>query len=338
MDGKDIMASNTTTEFKGDLVCANITESGTYFAAMAVEDYSTQESLSQSMIIQSRVGAAIYFIVALFALIQWIVLFVKRKKLALANPKLIFVAIVFLNSVIRGTYLLLPTNAFENGYEALKFVIFEFPSFLFFTVYSAVIYLWINVVNFARFMGNKRKIKLATKKMTLLTVLINGIMYLVFVIFILLVAFSSQLESQLPCYLGNSSASGDLVIYRIRLAYWIFLSIICFAVSIAFLISFIFLMKPFLETQKRRRFDIVLISVVATLCTVCMLIRSALFLYSAVTRKSIGPIAFVILEALPSIGLLYYLRPFGKAAFRSTSSVTRSVEMKESSKGSSKST
>jgi NhaP-type Na+/H+ or K+/H+ antiporter len=53
------------------------------------------------------------------------------------------------------------------------------------------------------------------------------------------------------------------------------------------------------------------ISLLAGVCTVCLLILCIIFLYAAATGNTIPVLVFVFLEILPSAGFLFYLRPFG---------------------------
>lgn len=155
----------------------------------------------------------------------------------------------------------------------------------------------------------------------------------------ILIAVSPYLDEELPCYIGNTS--GSLVTYRITLAYWIFLCVANFIVSTFFTISLILLLKPLIQLGKsgvigqRLKSEIKVITIVAVLCILCMLIRSALFLYLTTTRKSISAIAFVVLEAIPSLGLLFYLSPIKKLSDFSGSSKEKTpnnVELKSMGK------
>lgn len=104
------------------------------------------------------------------------------------------------------------------------------------------------------------------------------------------------------------------------------------------MVGFVLLLKPILKTNKQTKSTkdsemnskLLIITIIAMLCVVSMLVRSALFLYSSITRKTLSAIGLVILEAIPSVGLLYYLSPIKKwkdFTSRTGSGSTKSTEL-----------
>jgi len=158
-------------------------------------------------------------------------------------------------------------------------------------------------------------------------------MHTVFIVFIILF-YTLPLLQNTPCSLGSLNQHvRNQQEYNINLAYNIFVALICTTICIGFILasgSVLLPMLAMLNRNKRRAtlFNrIKLISFIALTCTICFLIRTALFLYSAITTNSITVIFFVLLEAIPNLGLVYYLRPFdchsgGCLPLRSTASMS----------------
>lgn len=43
--------------------------------------------------------------------------------------------------IVRGVYFALPVNSFKEFY-IVQYLLFELPTFLFFTIYTIILYLW----------------------------------------------------------------------------------------------------------------------------------------------------------------------------------------------------
>lgn len=149
-------------------VCGPIWNNGIYFAIIAVQNYEEENATSRSMIIQNRIGAALYFLVIIFAIIQFIRILVLYRDERNYKSKLLFIFFVFLNSLVRAIYLLSTNNWDDAKLAAFKFFIFEFPSILFFSVFLAIIYLWLKIVNQLRFITSLSKLKKANTKVRII--------------------------------------------------------------------------------------------------------------------------------------------------------------------------
>lgn len=320
-------------------VCDYITESGSYFAAKLVKDYEIEEFDSVSNRRQARAGAVLYFLTVLFAIVQGTVLIVNWQKEKIVRLKIVFVVLVALNSLVRGIYMLVPSASFI-GNESIQFIIFELPSFLFFSVFLSIIYLWVNVTLKAS-QWRKRKGFLGDAETVSrnLFIVANIILYAIFVVFMFLISILPSIEKPSVCFLGAQNNSlRNSSFYRTKLAYWIIVASLCVIISVGFLIGATSLLRLVLSVERtgvnkhsqgghrsRRMNKLILITVVAVVCTIFLLIRCALFLYTAITSKSINTMVFVLLEVVPSCGLLYYLRPyFLISMFKSSKTSSRS--------------
>jgi hypothetical protein len=331
----------TTMNYTGSAVCDLVSGSGAYFATKLVKDYQTEEFDSKSNRRQARAGAVLYFCTVAFAILQAVVLILNWSREKIVRLKLVFVALVALNSLVRGVYMLIPSANFV-GNESIQFIIFELPSFLFFSVYLAIIYLWVNVTLRASqfrkrkgFMGDAEAISRDV------FVAANIFLYAIFIVFMFLISILPTIEKPSVCFLGSQNNSlRNSSFYRTKLAYWSIVAGLCVLVSLGFIIGASMLLRLVLSVERtgvnrhaqgshrsKRMNKLILISVVAAVCTIFLLIRSALFLYASITSKSINIIVFVLLEVIPSCGLLYYLRPyFLSGRFKSSRTSSRSSD------------
>jgi hypothetical protein len=229
---------------------------------------------------------------------------------------------------------LLPPNTFRNGLDSIQFIVFELPTFLFFSVFTVIMYMWLLVVMKAMLWAKRYVLERRERRMRLAFILGNCIMYAVFVIFIFLIAILPNIRAQSPCFIGSSDSKSSTVTYKIKLGYWIFQFIIAMLVSIGFIIGAFLLSRTFwnsgvvpsspgrskdgksaISPRKQRRHtryatQIAIISSVGIICMIFMLIRAAIFLWAAKTGKSLNIIVFVILEVIPQAMLLFYVHPF----------------------------
>jgi hypothetical protein len=324
--------SNTAYIDDEGKICGLIDSSGTYFAAAVVESYESQTN--RVSIAQYRVGAAIYLACFAFGVVQAILLLRDWERQRILSFKLTFIAIILLNSIIRAVYVLLPPNTFRNGLDSIQFIVFELPTFLFFSVFTVIMYMWLLVVMKAMLWAKRYVLERRERRMRLAFILGNCIMYAVFVIFIFLIAILPNIRAQSPCFIGSSDSKSSTVTYKIKLGYWIFQFIIAMLVSIGFIIGAFLLSRTFwnsgvvpsspgrskdgksaISPRKQRRHtryatQIAIISSVGIICMIFMLIRAAIFLWAAKTGKSLNIIVFVILEVIPQAMLLFYVHPF----------------------------
>lgn len=320
-------------------VCDFVNKSGSYFATKLVFDYQNEEEDSVSNRRQARAGAVLYFATVLFACVQGTVLIINWQKEKIVRLKIVFVVLVGLNALVRGIYMLVPASSF-TGNESIQFIIFELPSFLFFSVFLSIIYLWVNVTLKAS-QWRKRKGFLGDAETVSrnLFIVANIVLYAIFIVFMFLISILPSIEKASVCFLGAQNNSiRNSSFYRTKLAYWVIVSALCVIISVGFLIGAASLLKLVLSVERtgvnkhsqgghrsRRMNKLILITIVAVVCTVFLLIRSGLFLYTAITSKSINTILFVLLEVVPSCGLLYYLRPyFLISMFKSSKTSSRS--------------
>jgi len=144
-----------------------------------------------------------------------------------------------------------------------NYIVFEIPTFMFFTIYTAIIYLWVTVVLTVARMGRKA----AVARFRIAYILFNGGMFFVFAIFILIFSLSPSTASDFAqCNLGALAVTPSFSRSQrsVSLAYNIVIAIICFTLSIAFLISGILLIKPVIHSnivnkKKKSSFNLVVV-------------------------------------------------------------------------------
>ena len=309
-------------------VCAPIRESGTYFAARVTKKWETTKLRTASEEAQSIAAAVLFALCALFGIIQGALLFSNRHEERILVLKLIFITIIFVNCVIRAAFVLLPSNAFSAKTAAGEFTVFELPTFLFFSVFTSIIYLWLLVVAKTGVLGNRKAMK--TRRTLMLRILIFGnlIIYIFFIVFIILIAILPRLAKSAPCYLGNANdeASGSNVSYKIKLAYWIFEFVVSTAIALAFIFSAALLLRLMLRSSKTlkrsRKYStpVLIITCVAVVCSIGLIIRNSVFLWAAATGNTVNVLIFAFLEIIPQAFLLFYLHPF--RVFREASTST----------------
>jgi hypothetical protein len=318
-------------------VCGYVTRTGTYFASKLIGDYESVKLRTTSETAQYRSAAVLFALTALFGIIQAILLLQNAANEKILSQKLVFISIIIVNCIIRAVFVSLPANAFKPSAAAGQFTIFELPSFLFFTVFTAIVYLWILVIAKTGVLGNRRAMK--TRKKTIFRTYVCGniVMYLVFIVFIILIAVLPKLQKKSPCFLGTASsdAAGSDVSYTIKLAYWIFVFVVSVVVALVFLIAAALLLRLMSKSQGMRKkksndnnTSIAIITSVAVVCSIVILIRSSVFLWSAKTGNPVNVLVFAFLEIIPQAFLLFYLHPF--RIFRDNSSTNSATDSKGS--------
>ena len=167
-------------------VCANISKSGTYFASAIVSNFATQtNSVSQA---QYYVGAVLYLLCLVFGTVQLVMIILDWHNERILTHKIVFISIILLNNLIRTIYVLLPVNAFKGGLDSIQFIVFELPTFIYFSVFTAIIYMWFLVVLKAKLWSKRGEAAHRERQMRLAFSVGNCLMYFVFVIFIFLIA------------------------------------------------------------------------------------------------------------------------------------------------------
>lgn len=329
IDGESVVITNGAFyNASSGRVCGPIRSSGTYFAAKVTKKWETTRLQTASQEAQSIAAAVLFAVVALFAIIQGALLFSNRHEERILKLKLIFIGIIFLNCVIRAAYVLLPANTFNANTAPAEFTIFELPTFLFFSVFTSIIYLWLLVVAKTGVLGNRKAMKTRRALMLRILVIGNLTMYFFVILFIILIAILPRLAKSAPCFLGNANdeASGSNVSYKIKLAYWIFEFVVSVTVALAFLISALLLLRLMLRSGKAlkrsRKYStpVLIITVVAIICSIGLIIRNSVFLWAAATGNTVNVLIFAFLEIIPQAFLLFYLHPF--RAFREASTST----------------
>ena len=299
-------------------VCGTTTVSGTYFAVAVVPNY---QKLDPSPSAETIAASVLYFSLAALALVQVLLLLLDHRRQNLLAFKFIALGIVCVNVAVRTAYMLVGSTAFKNGMESIAFIIFELPTFLYFSVFTVIVYLWVLVVLNTHAFGKKRGQGSRRKLARTAFILLNVFMYSVFVVFIYLIAILPAATKLSPCFLGNLDSAITSVERTIKIAYWIFQLVVSILLAVGFLISLIFLLRILVSLKKRdlgnkgkssdkTDTQMIIITVVALVCVVFLLVRSAIFLDVAVNTTTLHVIVFCLLEIIPQAMLVFYLHPF----------------------------
>ena len=326
-------------------VCGTITESGTYFAVAVVPNYKTINPRPSS---ETIAACCLYLALVVFSFVQLILLLLDRVKQKLLVFKIVAIVIIIINAAIRVLYLL--KSDFGKGTESIQFIIFELPTFLYFSVFTVIVYLWIIVVMSTKHFGKKTALDQKSIAVRTVFILVNVFMYAIFVVFIFLIAILPAATKQSPCFLGNLDSAITSVEKSIKIAYWIFQLVICVLLCIGFVVAASGLLHTVIQLRKRdlgrkeavgkakkranaADVQMVIITIVAFVCVVFLLVRSIMFLDAAVNGSTIHVIAFCLLEIVPQTMLMFYIHPF-----RCFTEAGRSSSTKHSGSGTGKST
>jgi hypothetical protein len=309
-------------------VCGDITESGTYFAVAVVPNYKKLESRPGA---ETIAAACIYAALGVFVIVQGVLLIVDRNHQKLMAFKMTALVIILVNVGVRMAYVLLPTKAFKKGSESVAFIVFELPTFLYFSVFTVIVYLWVIVVLNTRHFGKKSAMNKYRPLVRSLFAAMNIFMYFIFVAFIFMIAIMPQATKQSPCFLGSLDSAVTSIERTIKISYWIFQLVISVILALGFAVSTVLLLNIIRKLNRRnlgrqegqkgesrraiRRANetdvqMIIITVVAFVCVVFLLVRSAIFLDVAVNGTTLHVIVFCMLEVVPQTMLVFYLHPF----------------------------
>jgi len=254
------------------------------------------------------------------------------------------------NAAVRMVYIVPPKGAFKKrGIQSVQFIIFELPTFLYFSVFTVIVYLWMIVVMNTKAFGKRNAAKRRARQIRNIFIIINVFMYFIFVIFIYLIAIYSQTTATSPCFLGNLDSAVSTVERSIKIAYWIYQLVVSVVLCLGFMIAAVMLLRivhhlskrdlgrsgqrsPKKSSKRIKSMDaqMIIITTVAFVCAIFLLVRSCIFLDVAVNSSTLHVIVFCLLEIVPQAMLLFYLHPF--KCFREAG--RKSSESTGSSKGS----
>jgi hypothetical protein len=341
-------------------VCGTLTEGGTFFAVAVVPNYAKLDPRPSAEMVAAVV---FYSFIIVFGFVQLVLLVIDRERQKLLTFKIVAIVIVMVNAAARMVYIVPPPNAFKKGSESIQFIIFELPSFLYFSVFIVIVYLWIIVVLNTQAFGKRAAVQRRTKRIRNAFILINVFMYFIFVIFIYLIAILPQSTARSPCFLGNLDSAVTSVERSIKIAYWIYQLVVSIVLCVGFMVAAVMLLRIVYALSKRdlgrqegaagvsqrpkradrsnsTNFQMIIITVVAFVCAIFLLVRSCIFLDVAVNGTTLHVIVFCLLEIVPQAMLLFYLHPFrcfreaGRKSTSHSSSRGRSLSLTNSKTGS----
>jgi hypothetical protein len=321
-EAASVATSSNTTRLQ---VCGYVTSPGTFFAVAVVPNYRKLDPRPSAEVIAAVV---LYSFLLAFAAIQVLLLIIDRSHQKLLAFKCSALFVIMVNCAVRIVYIIPPRNAFKKGSESIAFIIFELPTFLYFSVFTVIVYLWLIVVLNTQHFGKRAAVKQRTKTIRTVFILMNVFMYFIFVIFIYLIAILPNSTARSPCFLGNLDSAVTSVEKSIKIAYWIFQLIVAIILCVGFMVAAVLLLRIVRSLQKRdlgrkerassrsrggghsSDVQMIIITVVAFVCAIFVLVRSCIFLDVAVNSTTLHVIVFCMLEMVPQIMLVFYLHPF----------------------------
>eukprot|EP01122_Echinamoeba_exundans_P014829 TRINITY_DN6807_c0_g1_i1.p1 TRINITY_DN6807_c0_g1~~TRINITY_DN6807_c0_g1_i1.p1 ORF type:complete len:1613 (+),score=228.23 TRINITY_DN6807_c0_g1_i1:46-4884(+) len=288
-------------------VCGPVSASGTVFAVATLPEWRTVQPYDQSQRAQSFVGSALYYFVVAFGLAQGFILVMWDRRNMVQRLSLLAVVTSF--NLIRGAYLTLAPGTLDQAPGA-RYIFFELPTFLFFSAYSVVLYLWTLVIQRSQKMGN---LKAADRAARLLLLILNIIFYVVFVVFVIL--FATYGTSTSPCAFSEAQAQSRLSNGQrnLGIAYQAVIALICMVLALIFCVQgvrLVMLLRVFRQSEsKARSIRRIMLTATAAVCTISFVIRSAVFV-AASAGASLPVIVFVLLEVIPSLMVQWIMNPW----------------------------
>jgi len=145
--GSITIIPTTTYIHENGGVCGNITEPGTYFAVQTVSNWEEVTLISNTFLAMNITAAVLYLLLAIGFLALLFRLFYRRQSDDRDGMKFkVFAAVTtFCFVIVRAVYLLSPPNTFTYNPIGLYFI-FELPTFLFFSLYTVILYLWGKII------------------------------------------------------------------------------------------------------------------------------------------------------------------------------------------------
>jgi hypothetical protein len=133
---------------------------------------------------------------------------------------------------VRGIYFTFPPELLADSF-VIQYLLFELPQFMFFSLYTIILFLW-NQVLIRQSVVSKGRSRGRIRRALIGYLVANAFMYAVFVGFVLIYRFWDS--STEVCAIDISTAATQDRFY-ITLAYRIFIAVVCFGVSLAFMIQ-----------------------------------------------------------------------------------------------------
>lgn len=230
-------------------VCGYVSKPGIYFAAKVVDRYARIDN-SGKINGQSIAALILYGLLFAFAVAQLILLILDRRRQRLLPFKIAALTVVMLATIVRAIAVQ-PATLFKRGDESVEFVVFELPTFLYFSVFTFIVYLWLLVVITTNNFGNRHALSLQKPVVKRVFIILNLIMYALFIVFIFLLAILPASDRKSQCYRGNMNGVATSNKARsIKIAYWVIQLIISTALAIGFLIAAIGLLRIVYQLRK----------------------------------------------------------------------------------------
>jgi len=207
--------------------------------------------------------------------------------------------------------MLLPAYTFDTSPVGFYFF-FELPTFLFFSLFTAILYFWGKVSVQVIYIGKYGKTK--RKQLEAALFIFNIILYVIFTIFLFIQIAVNVDNNQQTCAVGDlNQILGGADHYSINLGYQVLMASLCCVMCIAYVAGSTAILSLFrgsiIKPTQHRRNLIQKITIFACIFTIFFLIRSALFLYAAITTSTIPVLVWTIFETVPVLGLLYMQLP-----------------------------
>lgn len=202
--GQSIVMATPASIVDDAMICCELTEPGLYLGTFHVENYESVNSLDVGTIVQAVLSVVLYVAVLGWACWQIRVLVVdlgannttksaaqtQRRALYL---KLVMAGIVLFFALLRTIYFIISVvDGIALG--AASIFVFELPTLLFLSMYTSVLYLWMEVIYRLSKMDISKKSGLIFNFYIGLNVLLVVLCAIFFILF-----YSIPAETPLPC-------------------------------------------------------------------------------------------------------------------------------------------
>lgn len=155
---------------------------------------------------------------------------------------------------MRAVYLIVPARVWTSSPVA-RYVVFEFPQFFYFSVFFSIIYTWATITNKAKG-GSTTEYRRRKVNIWKGYLVANSFMYFIFAVFIMLYSLlpematrAARLDPVAACTVGGVGLQASIQQNSIRIAYRVFIAIVCMLCSIAFVGGAIFILRPLMNFE-----------------------------------------------------------------------------------------
>lgn len=295
IEGKEVRRYGEAWTNEQGQLCYLVDKPGIYIG-LKVRNVSMDSLLAQSII-----AAAIYLFLSLIVVFQVLNIYLEKEIRWLT--KLLSTILIFLFLVIRGIYFIMyPTGIVD---QSVSYVFFELPTFMFITMDTILIGLWLEVAHTAKILNPSPVFSRRVFVAWCISNLFILASFSGFVAAYYILAEGEQSDcSVIPLTQSNESLLTNKI-------YVVFVATICIVLSLLMLLSGVNLVKLMQSNMVDKSIPRLLLWTwfVMIIFPVTFAIKSVLMIASVFTGFTLPILVFTSLEQIPTAVLLYYLNP-----------------------------